>query len=295
MAQPMNIQQVQQAQQMQAMQMQMQMQAMMQKGFAPGGFSGGVGAPTMQSMHGGASQGSSAAAGGGGKTYGGKGGKDFGGKGRGKGKSKGKSKAKAAPEPWNLGAQADAAAGAIDRDPRRQIEMAQRKAQQRDRSAIAQAQKSAQERFEKQHLERVQGYWIDAADPNTSYLVEAGMCSVVTDVDGGQDGRVFRNRISFIGGDLCWDARRFWHNLKLDSLPPVGDQVDRVEWTPGEGSPSKQTIVWLRSTTEPPAIFTSRNIGQNGLVDLVQEAAIEETPQADVDDGNAQAEQQPSN
>ena len=39
--------------------------------------------------------------------------------------------------------------------------MAQRRAQQRDRAAINDAQKSAQQRFEKDLLDRVQGKWMD--------------------------------------------------------------------------------------------------------------------------------------
>eukprot|EP00747_Dinoflagellata_sp_TGD_P033358 gnl/TRDRNA2_/TRDRNA2_136564_c1_seq1.p1 gnl/TRDRNA2_/TRDRNA2_136564_c1~~gnl/TRDRNA2_/TRDRNA2_136564_c1_seq1.p1 ORF type:complete len:200 (+),score=47.89 gnl/TRDRNA2_/TRDRNA2_136564_c1_seq1:64-600(+) len=137
------------------------------------------------------------------------------------------------------------ALGASD-DPRRQIELAQRRAKQRERSAISQAQRSAQQRFEQGLLDRVQGRWVDEADANTLYVVEGSICSV----SSGGSSRVFRNRLSVFGGDLCWDAKRFWHNLKLDALPPLDDPVERVEWVPGEGSPPTKTIVWLPA---PPA------------------------------------------
>merc|ERR1712008_244102 len=104
---------------------------------------------------------------------------------------------------------------------------------------------SAQQRVEKDLLDRVQGAWIDAADPETTYMVEGSLCSV----SGGS--RVFRNRIGLYGGDLCWDARRFWHYLNVPALPPSGDLVERVEWNPGEGSPPTKQIVWLRAPDQP--------------------------------------------
>lgn len=136
----------------------------------------------------------------------------------------------------------------VDGDHRYAIEAAQRRAKQRDRSAISQAQRSAQQRFEKDMLERVQGSWIDEAEPTTAYVVEGSMCSV----SGGGNERVFRNRLGVYGGDLCWDARRFWMTLDMAALPPVGDEVERVEWKPGEGSPPTKPIVWLKG--EPPKI-----------------------------------------
>lgn len=133
-------------------------------------------------------------------------------------------------------------------DPRRQIELAQRRAKQRDRCAITQAQRNAQQRFEKDLLDRVQGTWIDESDPTSSYVVEGSICSV----SGGDNARVFRNRISVYGGELCWDAKRFWHYLDLKSLPAEGP-VDKVLWTPGEGSPPTRPITWLRGTPAPAA------------------------------------------
>eukprot|EP00438_Fugacium_kawagutii_P034877 Skav225573 [mRNA] locus=scaffold81:532300:532941:+ [translate_table: standard] len=160
-------------------------------------------------------------------TWGFKGSKGFkGGKGKGRGKGKGKM-------------------FFSDDDPRRQIMMAQRQAQQRDRAAIISAQKSAQQRFEKDLLDRVQGQWKDGEDATISYLVEGGVCSV-----SGQSSRTFRNRLSVYGGDLCWDAKRFWHYLNLNALPPNGEEVERVEWNPGQGSPPTKKIIWVRSTEE---------------------------------------------
>lgn len=175
-----------------------------------------------------------------------------GGKGRGFGKGKGKGKAFKGGSPLGSGPGTfgDAAGGPggwAASDPRRQIELAQKRAKQRDRSAISQAQRSAQQRFERDLLERVQGSWVDASDPSTSYVVEGALCSV----SGGKNGRVFRNRLGVYGGELCWDARRFWHNLDINKLPPLGEEVERVEWNPGEGSPETRQIVWLRAP--PPA------------------------------------------
>jgi len=175
-------------------------------------------------------------------------------KGRGGGKGKGKGrgfKGGAPPE-----SRRDAAA--MGSDPRRQIEMAQRRAKQRDRSAISQAQRSAQQRFERDLLSRVQGYWADASESGTSYAVEGSLCSVST----SDSSRVFRNRISVFNGELCWDARRFWHYLNLSSLPPTGEQVERVEWAPGEGSPPTRPIVWIRTEAPPPKMKDNVAEGQ---------------------------------
>jgi len=166
------------------------------------------------------------------------------GEGRGRGMGKGKGKGKT----WKTGAQTlDPTSGPSSwlppGDPRRQIELAQKRAKQRDRSAISQAQRSAQQRFERDLLERVQGSWADASDPNTTYAVEGSLCSV----SGGENSRVFRNRLGVYGGELCWDARRFWHYLNLSALPPLGEVVERVEWNPGEGSPPTRPIVWIRT------------------------------------------------
>lgn len=128
-------------------------------------------------------------------------------------------------------------------DPRRQIELAQRKAKQRNRSAITMAQRSAQQRFEQELLERLQGSWIDAADASTVYVVEGSLCCV----SGGENARTFRNRLSAYNGELCWDARRFWHKLDISSIPPADEEVQTVEWVPGEGSPPANKIRWVRA------------------------------------------------
>jgi len=156
-------------------------------------------------------------------------------------------------------------------DPRHQIELAQRRAKLRDRSAIAQAQRSAQLRFEKDLLDRVQGSWVDESDPATSYVVEGSLCSV----SGGENSRVFRNRISLYGSELCWDARRFWHYLNLNALPPNGEEVERVEWTVGEGSPPTKPIIWLRGEP-PPKTEGAEGAEDNGDVKVAEEGATAE-------------------
>lgn len=176
--------------------------------------------------------------------------------GRGKGKGKGKGF-----KPFTPVADLEGDALAAG-DPRRQIEMAQRKAKQRDRSAISQAQRSAQLRFEQDLLDRIQGSWVDANDPNVGYLLEGSMCSV----SGGDNARTFRNRLSVFNGELCWDARRFWHKLNLTQLPPADQEVEMVEWTPGEGSPPTKPIIWVRPKPVPE--------GQ-GLGDIIGSTAEE--------------------
>jgi len=158
-------------------------------------------------------------------------------------------------------------------DPRRQIELAQRRAKQRDRSAISQAQRSAQQRFERDLLERVQGHWVDASDPGTTYVVEGGLCSVTS----AENSRVFRNRLGVYGGELCWDARRFWHYLSLSSLPPLGEPVERVEWNPGEGSPQTRQIVWLRAA--PQQEEEDGKIGEDGEAEDEEGNAVPEEPE----------------
>lgn len=177
-------------------------------------------------------------------------------KGKGKGKDKGKGKGKGftgfpAGGDFNGSPLGPSSMLPVDpSDPRRQIELAQRRAKQRDRCSISQAQRSAQQRFERDLLDRVQGCWVDESDPTTTYEVNGSMCLVTS----GDTTRVFRNRISTFGGELCWDAKRFWHYLDLSSLPPVNEQVERVEWNPGEGSPPTRTIVWLRTEAPPPKV-----------------------------------------
>ncbi|CAE7813627.1 unnamed protein product [Symbiodinium sp. CCMP2592] len=160
------------------------------------------------------------------------------GRGRGKGKGKGKGYGYKGARDWD------------ESDPRRQIELAQRRAKQRDQSAISQAQRSAQLRFEKDLLDRVQGRWIDEEDPSVTYVVEGGICAV----SGGENIRTFRNRLSVYGGELCWDARRFWHNLNFSALPPPEEEVNRVEWNPAQGSPPTKQIIWVRAPDVEEAV-----------------------------------------
>lgn len=184
-------------------------------------------------------------------TWGFKGAK--GGKGKGRGKGKGKSHFS-------------------DDDPRRQIMMAQRQAQQRDRAAIISAQKSAQQRFEKDLLDRVQGKWKDEEDASISYHVEGSVCSV-----SGQSSRTFRNRLSVYGGELCWDAKRFWHYLNFNALPPIGEEVERVEWNPGQGSPPTKQIIWIRSNEEEVADEAAEG---DGVSPVEATQAVAEEPEA---------------
>uniref|UniRef100_A0A7S4RB25 Uncharacterized protein n=1 Tax=Alexandrium monilatum TaxID=311494 RepID=A0A7S4RB25_9DINO len=208
--------------------------------WAAAAYGGGYGAGMPAGYAGGGAKGS--ASGAGEKGYG---------KGRGCGKGKGKGKS------WKGGFGAgpllsgggggpgfDAGLGASD--PRRQIELAQRRAKQRDRSAISEAQRFAQQRFERDLLERIQGSWVDASDSSTSYVVDGGICAV----SGGESSRTFRNRLGVYGGELCWDARRFWHRLDISALPPPGEAAERVEWSPGAGSPPTRPIVWIRAPAE---------------------------------------------
>jgi len=152
-------------------------------------------------------------------------------------------------------------AEAHEADATRQIEIAQRRAKFRERSAITQAQRSAQLRFERDLLDRVQGNWVDESDRSVSYVVEGSMCTV----SGGENARVFRNRISFYNGELCWDARRWWHNLNIKSLPPGGEPAERVEWVLGEGSPAVKDIVWIRG--DPPVLMPVKVVGAEHLLE----------------------------
>ncbi|CAE8601901.1 unnamed protein product [Polarella glacialis] len=234
------------AMQMNAMHMQVAQAQMaaMQAAMGKGGYMGAMYPPPygqdfQQAAYGGWGQGFGGCAqsfGGGSK------GSDGGAKGKGKG-GKGKKGFKGGFSP--LGGRDDDLLA--DSDPRKAIERAQRQAKLRDRSAINQAQRTAQQRFEKDLLDRVQGNWVDEADPDTSYLVEGCLCSV----SGGENARTFRNRLGVYGGELCWDARRFWHNLNLNALPPLGEEVLRVEWNPAEGSPPTKQIVWVKGPPLP--------------------------------------------
>lgn len=250
-----------------------------------GGFPGpmyGFPSPYPQGIKGGSGMMMAGAPGGYG-TYSGWGGSGFGGgyaggaKGSGRGKGKGKGKG------WKGGAPPFSETDWLpEGDPRRQIEIAQRRAKQRDRAAIAQAQRSAQLRFESDVLSRVQGHWIDESDPSTTYFVEGGQCTV----SGGENTRTFRNRISVYNGELCWDARRFWHNLNLNALPPAGEEVYRVEWLPAEGSPAAATIVWVRGSSldganilSPPVVPEDLSGDVHGTV---EEAVAEDNAQEPV-------------
>ena len=84
-------------------------------------------------------------------------------------------------------------------------------------------------------------------DPGISYHVEGNVCSVA-----GQGSRTFRNRLSVYGGELCWDAKRFWHVLNFSALPPAGEEVQRVEWNPGKTSPPTKQIMWIRAEDQGP-------------------------------------------
>jgi len=208
-----------------------------------------------------------------GKGFGGP--SESGGKGRGFGKGKGKGKGKGGK---SFGGAGYSSAGYSNEpvdasvDPKRAIEMAQRRAKQRDTSAISQAQRAAQQRFERDLLDRVQGRWADASDPATIYKVEGSLCSVFA----GDNSRVFRNRLSVFGGKFCWDAVRWWHTLVLSSLPPVGEEVERVEWTPGEGSAPTRPVVWLRAPPEPEAEDPPHPEAEGGasMAEAVAEAAV---------------------
>jgi hypothetical protein len=201
---------------------------------------------------------------------------------KGKGKSKGKFGGKLGGGPPAFGgglsdAAADAAAAG---DPRKQIELAQRRAKLRDRSAISQAQRSAQERFEKDLLDRVQGNWVDASDTSVCYEVEGNLCAV----SGGDNTRTFRNRIGVYAGELCWDARRFWHYLDLNAMPSPGEEVERVEWKPGEGSPPTKPIIWIRAPPKPEGGDEPEGKEADGPEGADGEGAAEEKQEGAVED-----------
>jgi len=171
-------------------------------------------------------------------------GKGFGfGFGKGKGKGKGKFKGKKG-EGKGEGKGDDDKVGEdgekIEQEKRPEIEL----------SPIAQAQRSARMRFEKDVIDRLQGRWQDEAEPATIYTVEGNLCSV----DAGDGSRVFRNRLTVYGHELCWDARRFWHYLDLKALYAAGEagqSADRVEWTPAKDSPPTREIKWIPAPPLP--------------------------------------------
>lgn len=132
-------------------------------------------------------------------------------------------------------------------DPRRQIAIAQRKAQHRERDVVLEAQRAAIIRFEQDHIHRLKGKWYDASDADRTYEVDGNLLSE----SAGENARVFRNRLTIYNGGICWDAKRFWCTLSIDALPPAGEDVERVEWKMGEGSASMTPIVWQRTPPEP--------------------------------------------
>jgi len=243
-------------------------------------YGGGYGGGMQAGCAGGGAKGSSSGVGekGDGK------GKGFGGFGKGKGKGKGWKGGMGSPFSGGYSGGPGADLGGASGDPRRQIELAQRRAKQRDRATISQAQRSAQQRFERDLLERIQGSWVDASDSSTSYVVEGGICAV----SGGENSRTFRNRLGVYGGELCWDARRFWHRLDLNSLPPADETVERVEWSPGEGSPPTRPIIWIRGP--PPVEVNGAEEGEAAA----EEDGKEGEPAAEddgKDDGEGDAEE----
>lgn len=185
--------------------------------------------------------------------------KGYGAYGKGKGKFKGKD---ADGEGDKADDGDDAAEGegkeeGYERSPKREnrfspIVNAQREAHHRFEkesrvSPIVNAQREARQRFEKDILDKIQGRWVDEADPNTSYVVEGNICSV----SSANGGRGFRNRLSVYGVEMCWDARRFWHYLNLQELHKPGDPPERLEWNPAKDSPPTQQIVWLKAPPLP--------------------------------------------
>lgn len=161
---------------------------------------------------------------------------------------------------------------------------AQREARFRADSRLApivNAQRDARLRFEKDVLDRIQGYWVDEADPKITYAVEGNICSV----SNGDGGRGFRNRLSVYGHDMCWDARRWWHYLNLPDLYAQGEDVQRLEWNPAKDSPPAQQITWTKTDAPPPTASPSGlEVGENGE----QEGnAAEEKPKDETDQAEA--------
>merc|ERR1712176_689517 len=116
--------------------------------------------------------------------------------------------------------------------------------EERKGTPIQEAQKAARMRFEKDVLDRIQGRWSDKDDEKVFYTVAGNVCSVA---GGGEGDRVFHNRLTVYGHDLCWDARRFWYNLDLKALYAAGDNVEELSWNAGKDSPETKQIVWLKA------------------------------------------------
>lgn len=115
--------------------------------------------------------------------------------------------------------------------------------EERPVNSIVDAQREARMRFEKEILDKLQGRWQDEADDQITYIVE-GNTVAVHKADGS---RGFRNRLSVYGVEMCWDARRFWHNLDTKELFAAGETIEKVEWNPGKDSPPTEKIVWLKA------------------------------------------------
>lgn len=166
--------------------------------------------------------------------------------GKGKGKFKGKGKGEEGAEGGEGGEKlAEGEGGEKVTDEDGHVSERPPRAPKED-SPILQAQRSARQRFEKDILDRLQGRWVDEADSATFYEVEGNICSV----SSGNGGRVFHNRLTVYGVELCWDARRFWHYLNLEALYKEGDSPEKLEWNPGKDSPPTKQIIWLKA---PPA------------------------------------------
>lgn len=144
---------------------------------------------------------------------------------------------------------------------------------------IVNAQRDARLRFEKDVLDRIQGYWADEADPKVSYFVEGNICSV----SSGDGGRGFRNRLSVYGHDLCWDARRWWHFLNLQDMYAQGDNIERLEWNPPKDSPPAQQVIWKKSEA-PPDVPAPSGLETEGAEKTEE---TEETPEVKTEKAEA--------
>lgn len=207
-------------------------------------------------------------------------------KGRGKGKFKGKGKGKGKGKDFK-----GEGKGAVGREEKNDDEVGEENGECEgegeigagkftEGSSISQAQRSARLRFEKDIIDRLQGRWLDESEPDTVYTVDGSLCSVAS----GNGGRVFRNRLSVYGVDLCWDARRFWHYLDLPALYAAGDVPERVEWNPGKDSPPTRCIVWLRAPPEPEpsqADAEAEVVAAEGSAPTAAEGSVAAPPVAD--------------